>query len=58
MVVHAFNASTHEAEAGRSLSSRLAWSTEQIPGQPGLLHKETLSKKINKQTTKQKKEKL
>ena len=30
------------AEAGRSLSSRVAWSTEQVPGQPGL-HRETLS---------------
>ena len=31
-----------EAEAGRSLSLRPAWSTERIPGQPGL-HRETLS---------------
>ena len=29
MVAHAFNLSTWEAEAGRSLSSRTAWSTAQ-----------------------------
>ena len=34
MVTHAFNPSTWEAEAGGSLSSRTAWSTEQVPGQP------------------------
>jgi hypothetical protein len=28
MVVHVFNPSTREAEAGKSLSSRPAWSTE------------------------------
>ena len=33
MVVQAFNPSTLEAEAGRSLSSRSAWSTELVPGQ-------------------------
>jgi hypothetical protein len=37
-----------EAEAGRYLSSRPAWSTKSVPGQPGL-HRETLSQK--KQTT-------
>jgi hypothetical protein len=42
MVVHAFNPSTWEAEAGGFLSSRPAWSTEWAPGQPGL-HRETLS---------------
>jgi hypothetical protein len=31
-----FNPSTWEAEADGSLSSRPAWYTEQIPGQPGL----------------------
>jgi hypothetical protein len=36
--------STWEAEAGRSLSWRPAWSTEKVPGQPGL-HRETLSPK-------------
>jgi hypothetical protein len=46
MVVHAFNPSTREAkaeaEAGRSLNSRPAWSTEWVPGQPGP-HRKTLS---------------
>ena len=36
MVAHAFNPSTWEAEAGRFLSSRPAWSTERVPGQPWL----------------------
>jgi len=31
-----------EAEADRSLNSRLAWSTERVAGQPEL-HRETLS---------------
>jgi hypothetical protein len=47
MVVHIFNASTQEAEAGRYLSSRSAWSTQWVLGQPGL-HRETLSQKQNK----------
>jgi hypothetical protein len=47
--VHAFNPTTWEAEAGRFLSSRPAWSTECVPGQPGL-HRETLSRKPRKQT--------
>jgi hypothetical protein len=49
VVAHAFNPSTWEAEAGGYLSLRPVWSTEWIPGQPGL-HGETLSWK-----TKQKK---
>jgi hypothetical protein len=52
MVAHAFNPSTWEAEAGRFLSSRPAWSTEWVPGQPEI-HRETLSQK-NKQKTKTK----
>ena len=44
----AFNLSTWEREAGRTLSVRPAWSTELLPGQPGL-HRET-------QKTKQKQE--
>jgi hypothetical protein len=49
MVANAFNLSTWEAEAGRSLSSRPAWSTEQVPGQPGL-HKETMHQKTKTKT--------
>jgi len=54
VVAHSFNPSTQEAEAGRFLSSRPAWSTKWVPGQPGL-HRETLSGKNkpnqpNKQT--------
>jgi hypothetical protein len=51
VVAHAFNPSTWEAEAGGSLSSRPAWSTEWVPGQPGL-HRETLSWKTNQHTKK------
>jgi hypothetical protein len=39
---------TWEAEAGRSLSSRPAWSIEGVLGQPGL-HRETLSQKTKQQ---------
>jgi hypothetical protein len=42
VVAHAFNPSTWEAEAGGFLSSRTAWSTKCVPGQPGL-YRETLS---------------
>ena len=52
MVVHAFNPSTWEAEAGRYLSLGPAWSWEWVPGQPGL-HRETLSQ--TSQKNKQKK---
>jgi hypothetical protein len=51
MVAHTFNPSTWEAEAGGFLSSRPAWSTEWVPGQPGL-YRETLSRKT-KQKQKQ-----
>jgi hypothetical protein len=47
VVAHAFNPSTREAEAGGSLSSRPAWSTKWVPGQPGL-HRETLSREKKK----------
>jgi hypothetical protein len=44
-------------EAGRFLSSRPAWSTKWVPGQPGL-HRETLSRKTKtNQTNKQTKTK-
>jgi hypothetical protein len=49
MVAHAFNPSTPEAEAGRYLSSRPAWSTKRVPGQPRL-YRETLTRKKKKQT--------
>ena len=42
LMANAFNSSTREAEAGGFLSSRPAWSTERVPGQPGI-HRETLS---------------
>ena len=49
-------ARTWEAEAGGFLSSRTAWSTEWVPGQPEL-YRETLSRKTKKtkpnQTNKQ-----
>ena len=48
VVTHACNPSTWEAEALRFLSSRPAWSTEWVQGQPGL-HRETLSRKKTKQ---------
>ena len=44
VVTHAFDPSTWEAEVGRFLSSRPAWSTEWVPWQPGL-YRETLSQK-------------
>jgi len=40
MVVYTFNTSTWETEAGGSLSSRPAWSTEWVPGQPKLGRKQ------------------
>ena len=50
VVAHAFNPSTREAEAGGFLSSSPAWSTEWVPGQPGL-HRETPSWKTKKKKT-------
>jgi hypothetical protein len=52
MVVHAFNPSTREAEAGRFLSSRPAWSTKWVLAQPGI-HRETLSRKTKQSKTNQ-----
>jgi hypothetical protein len=46
-VIHILNLGTKEAEAGVSLSSQPAWSTEQVPGQPGI-HRETLSREEKK----------
>jgi hypothetical protein len=53
VVAHAFNLSTREAEAGGFLSSRPAWSTKWVPGQPGL-YRETLSQKTKKKEKKKK----
>jgi hypothetical protein len=54
VVAHAFNPRTWEAETGRFLSSRPAWSTEWVPGQPGLyIKKPFLEKPKNNQPTKQ-----
>jgi hypothetical protein len=56
VVVHAFNPSTWEAEAGGFLSSRPAWSPKWVPGRPEL-YRETLSQKTkqNKKPTNQNK---
>ena len=43
VVAHAFNPCTWKAEAGRYLSLRPAWSTEQVLGQPEL-HRENCLK--------------
>jgi hypothetical protein len=55
-VAHTFNPSTWEAETGGFLSSRPAWSTKRVPGQPGL-YRETLSRKTKKKKKKKKKKK-
>ena len=47
------NHGTWEAEAGGFLSLRPAWSTKQVPGQPGL-HRETLSWKTKQIKTRYK----
>jgi hypothetical protein len=57
MVAHAFNLSTWEAEAGRFLSSRPAWSTEFQDSQ-GYTEKPCLEKKQTKKTNKQTKKKV
>jgi hypothetical protein len=54
VVAHAFNPSTREADTGRFLSSRPAWSTKWVPGQPGL-YREALSQKTKKKKKKKKK---
>jgi hypothetical protein len=48
-VAHAFNPSTWDAEAGRFLSSRPAWSTKWVPGQP-LLQRNPVSNKQQPKT--------
>ena len=51
MVTHTLNPSTREAEVGISMSLRLAWSTELVPGQLGLLQRKTVSGKIKEIVT-------
>jgi hypothetical protein len=54
MMAHAFNPSTWVAEGGGFLSSRLAWFSEQVSGQPEL-HRETLSRKTKKKRKRKRK---
>ena len=54
MIEHPLNPSTQGAEDLGFLSSRPAWSTEQVPGQPGL-NREPLSQKKKKKKKKKKK---
>jgi hypothetical protein len=52
-VAQTFNPSTPQAEAGRSLSLRSIWSTQQDPGQPGeILSWKTKQSKTNEQKKK------
>jgi hypothetical protein len=55
VVAHAFDPSTWEAEAGGFLSSRQAWSTERVPGQPGLHREKPCLEKPKKKKKKKKK---
>lgn len=47
MIAYSLNTRTHEAEADRTLSVSLAWSTHGNPGQRG--YKVKLQKKMNNQ---------
>jgi hypothetical protein len=48
MVVHAFNPSTQEAEAGEFLSSRPSWSQSEFQDSQGYTEKPCLGKKKKK----------
>jgi hypothetical protein len=48
VVARAFNPSIWKTESGRSLSSRIAWSTKQVLGQPELQRNPVLEKKKRK----------
>jgi hypothetical protein len=52
VVAHAFNPSTWEAERGKFLSSRPAWSTERVPGQPGGTQRHPNSKNLKNKVSK------
>jgi hypothetical protein len=58
VVVHTFNPSTWEAEAGEFLSSRPAWSTSEFQDSQGYTEKPCLEKPKKNQKTKTKNEKL
>ena len=55
LVAHSFNPSTREAEAGGFPSSRPAWSTMWVPGQPEL-YRETLSQNKTKKSRRNQRE--
>lgn len=52
VVTHTFNSSNQGAGSGRSLHSRSAWPTEEVPWNPGL-YKETLDQKIKPKSNKE-----
>ena len=56
MVAHAVSSRTWEAEAGGSMSLRLASSIEQIPGQPGLHRRNPVLKNKKTETSRTKQE--
>jgi hypothetical protein len=56
-MVHAFNPSTWEAEAGRFLCSRPAWSKSEIQNSQGYTEKPCLEKLKKRKTEKKKKKK-
>jgi hypothetical protein len=53
VLAHTFNPSTREAEASGFLSLRPAWSTEQVPAQPGTIQRNPVSKKPKPKPTNQ-----
>jgi hypothetical protein len=52
VVAHTFNPSTWEAEAGRFLSSRLAWSTDEFQDKQGYTEKPCLENQPTNQPKK------